>query len=373
MATEVSIQHCPVYKKDLVFEAIDQLLKTLGGIETYVNKGQTVLLKPNMLSAKSPDMGVTTHPFVLEALINQIKKVGGEVWIGDSPSGVWKGIQRYWKNTGFLNLADRTGAKLVNFEADGTVERQVAGRKYHLAKTVFDADVVINVPKMKTHGLTLYTGAVKNLYGTLPGFQKAKYHKEFPNPTDFSQVLLDIYECVQPALTIMDAITAMEGNGPATGDLKDVGLLLASTDGVALDTVANAIMGFKQNEVPTTRLAGERGLGENNPQKILIKGVPLLEAAVNDFNLPSTHLLNYFPKFLVKWVGRFIWVRPSVYTEKCTGCGVCSDCCPVDAIEMKNRVPVTDYDQCINCLCCNESCPEGAVYQKMSWLARRFI
>jgi len=372
MAATVSIQKCETYDRTLVFGQVDQVLKDLGGIESIVQKGDRVLLKPNMLSAKLPEMGVTTHPLILEALIVQVQDAGGEVWIGDSPSGVWKGIQRYWKNTGYEDLANRTGARLVSFEADGTVEREVNGRIYHLAKTVFDADVVINVPKLKTHGLTFYTGAIKNLYGTLPGFQKTKYHKEFPNPVEFSQVILDIYTCVRPTLTIMDAVIAMEGNGPATGDLRKVGLLLGSTDGVALDAVANRIMGFKNAEVPTTRFAGERGVGENDIEKIQIRGVPVRDVMVDDFNLPSTHLANYVPKFLVNWVGRFVWVRPTVDKDKCTGCAVCAKSCPVNAIEMQNGIPVTDYEKCINCLCCNESCPEGAVYQKLSWLARRF-
>lgn len=367
----VSIQRCTVYEKDRVFEAIHRLLEDLGGPASFFRDGQKVLLKPNMLSAKAPEMGVTTHPLILEALIHMLREIGCEVWIGDSPSGVWKGIRRYWQNTGYLNLAEKTGARLVNFEAEGTVEKSTAGRKYHLAKSVFDADVVVNLPKMKTHGLTLYTGAVKNLYGTLPGFQKAKYHAGFPNPADFSRILVDIYACIRPSLTLMDAVTAMEGNGPATGDLKHVGLLLASRDGIALDAVANAVMGYKKGGVHTTRLAGVRRLGENDLQKIQIKGLPLNEASVPDFNLPSAHLANYIPRFLAKWVGRFIWIRPSVDPTMCTGCGVCAEACPVGAIEMKDRVPVTDYDRCINCLCCNESCPEGAVYQKMSWLARR--
>ena len=372
MTPIVSIKSCKDYESDRVFHAVHQLLDTLGGITQFVRRGQTVLLKPNMLSAKGPERGITTHPAVLEAVVREVQSAGGKVLIGDSPSGALKGVKRCWENTGFLSVAEKTGSRLVNFEADGSVSRERNGRKYHIARAVIESDVVINLPKFKTHGFTLYTGAIKNLYGTLPGFQKARFHKALPHPDKFSQILVDIYYLLQPALHLMDGIVGMEGNGPATGELRNVGLLLASPDGVALDAVASALMGFKPGEIDAIRLASLEALGEARLNRIQIVPEPLDRYRLSDFHLPSNRLMNFVPLFLVNWVGKFLWVRPRSDYSECTGCGVCAKGCPVQAIEMVDGKPVMDYNACINCLCCNESCPENAIYQELSWLARQF-
>ena len=242
----------------------------------------------------------------------------------------------------------------------------------HFAKCIFEADVIISLPKMKTHGFTLYTGAIKNLYGTLPGFQKARFHKKYPHPDKFSEVLADVYGFVKPQLHLMDGILGMEGNGPATGDLRNTGLLLASTDGVALDTVASHLMGFKKDDIDAIRIAGKRGLGETDLHKIEVIGESLKSALIQDFSLPSNFYMKFVPEFLVHLIGRFVWVKPKADYTKCTGCQVCARGCPVEAITMHNGKPVMDYSKCINCLCCNESCPENAIVQEMSWLAKRF-
>ena len=372
MNAQVAVVRCGTYDIQNVFETVNRALSPFGGMGRFVKPGQTVLLKPNMLSARQPDRGVTTHPSVLEAVVREVQAAGaGAVWIGDSPSGALKGVRRCWENTGFLKVSEETGAKLINFEAGGTIQKEVNGRLYHLARAVFEADVVINLPKFKTHGVTLYTGAVKNLFGTLPGFQKAKFHKQFPNPTQFSRVLTEIYSLVRPALTIMDGILGMEGNGPSTGLLRNTGLILAGPNGIALDALAAAIMGFKENEVDTTRIAGEMGLGETKLSSIEVIGDSLESVRFKDFALPSNRLMKLVPTFLVHWLGRFVWVKPRADLAKCTGCGICVRSCPVNAIRFIEGRPATDYKICINCLCCNESCPEDAVVQEMSWLARR--
>ena len=361
----------PAYKGTILFKAVKQTIDLLGGIERFVHKNQKVLLKPNMLSAKAPERGITTHPLILEVLIKMLEPLGVEIWIGDSPSGAVKGIRRYWENTGYLELSKRTGVRLINFEADEKVQKTIHGRTYHFAKSVFDADVVINLPKFKTHGFSLFTGAIKNCFGTLPGFQKAQFHKLYPHPENFSRMLVEIFSCVRPALNLMDGVLGMQGNGPATGDLRNVGLILASADGVALDAVASHIMGFKENEIDMIRIGAESGLGESRLQQIEILGESLNSVRFDDFSLPSNRLIKLVPQFLVRWLSRFVWVRPRADLEKCTGCGICAQSCPVAAIKMVDGVPVTDYRLCINCLCCNESCPESAVIQEMSWLARR--
>lgn len=371
MASRVAILRCGDYDREKIFRTVHEILGLLGGIGRFVQKGQKVLLKPNMLSAKEPERGITTHPMILEAMIREVRSVGGEVWIGDSPSGAIKGVKRYWEKTGYREVAERTGVKLINFEAGGTVVRTIDNRRYHLARAVFEADVVINLPKFKTHGFTLYTGAIKNFFGTLPGLQKATLHKLYPHPKNFSRVLVDLYSCVRSPLHLMDGVLGMEGNGPATGDLRNTGLILASEDGVALDAVASRLMGFKKDAIDAIRIAGERGLGEDHLENIEILGETLDAAGFQDFSLPSNYLIKLVPQFLVRWMGRFVWVRPHAELAKCTGCGVCVRSCPVQAIQMVDGNPVMDYHVCINCLCCNESCPEGAVVQQKSWLARR--
>jgi uncharacterized protein (DUF362 family)/Pyruvate/2-oxoacid:ferredoxin oxidoreductase delta subunit len=372
MSARVAVVRCDKYEKEKVFKAVRQALDLLGGIGAFVKPGQKILLKPNMLSAREPDRGVTTHPFVLEALVREVQSAGCQAWIGDSPSGALKGVKRCWENTGFQKVAEETGAELINFEAGGTIQKEVNGNLYHVARAVFEADAVINLPKFKTHGLTLYTGAVKNLFGALPGFQKARFHKHFPNPTQFSRVLAEIYGLIKPALTVMDGIVGMEGNGPATGQIRNVGLLIAAQDGIALDTVAAAVMGFGENEVDATRIAGESCYGESRLASIDILGETLESVRFRDFALPSNRLMKLVPTFLVRWLGRFVWVKPRADLSKCTGCGVCVRSCPVNAIRLIEGRPVTDYKVCINCMCCNESCPENAVVQELSWLARRF-
>jgi uncharacterized protein (DUF362 family)/Pyruvate/2-oxoacid:ferredoxin oxidoreductase delta subunit len=373
--SRVAVVRCGRYDADLVAERVHAALDLIGGLGAFVKAGQKVLLKPNMLSAKPPERGITTHPMVLEAVAREAQALGAEVSIGDSPSGALKGVKRCWENTGFLGVAERTGAALVHFEAGGTTVRDAGSRRYHIARAVIEADVVINLPKFKTHGFALFTGAIKNCYGVLPGFQKPALHKMYPHPTDFSGRLVDLYAAVRPALTLMDGVTGMEGNGPATGDVREVGLLLASADGVALDAVAAAVMGFREDEIDAIRIAGERGLGASRLPDIEIAGESLESVRISDFRLPSNHLMKAIPPIAARWLGRrlgrFIWVRPKADPQKCTGCAVCAHACPVNAIRMENGRPVTDYGLCINCMCCNESCPEGAVIQELSWLARR--
>jgi len=247
--------------------------------------------------------------------------------------------------------------------------------------------VVISLPKLKTQNYTLFTGAIKNMYGAVPGFRKKEFHRLAPRPVDFATLLVDVFTATKPRLAIMDGIVGMEGHGPAGGDPRRVGIIVASTDCVSLDAICSAIISLDPMIVDTTRIAFESGLGEARLDRIEIKGTPWQEVKVDDYKLSANvnvwltkapGLLLAILKPLAKW---FIKVRPQVNPEKCVGCQICVKNWPVQAmreVKVKNKkVPyssmiVIDYRKCIQCFCCHEVCPHKAVEIKRNWLARKW-
>jgi uncharacterized protein (DUF362 family)/NAD-dependent dihydropyrimidine dehydrogenase PreA subunit len=371
----VSISRCETYDPSEVSRALADALDRLGGISRFVKPGEKILLKPNLLSAKSPDRAITTHPSVLEALSIQVKQAGGEPSIGDSPGGAVRGIDRVWRNTGMAELSQRSGVPLVNFEASGS--RQVQGklRAYPIAEPVLAADGILNVPKMKTHVLTLYTGCIKNMFGVVPGFAKGRMHNLAPRPVPFSRHIVDIFSLVRPRLNVMDAVVAMEGNGPSGGRPRQVGAIVCGSDAVAVDAVIQGMMGYARGRVPTTRIAEKEGLGTADPGRIDVVGEDPAGFDLDGFSLPGTTMLNFVPAPLVRALRPWVWILPEMSKDRgCRAekCGLCVRSCPAGAITMTESGPVVDRRTCIECLCCHEVCPENAVEVRLSWLARKF-
>lgn len=372
---QVAVASCNSYSVDEVQHATEECLNSLGGFSAYINPGDIVLLKPNLLQAKPPSEYITTHPALVEAVINLVKDAGGIPQVGDSPGAFERGMERYWKVTGLTEVCERLDVELVNFETAGSYRKYINGNDYHITKPVLEADRVINLPKIKTHGLTLFTCAIKNLYGTVPGFTKVEYHKQAPQPSKFAEKVVDIFALNQPCLHIADGIIGMEGSGPSSGDPRELGMILASEDGVALDSYITHILGRDPLKVPTNRIAYERGLGEADIERINVLGqTPLIE----NFKWPPnvSYTLEIIPGPLARGLMKFWWIRPTIDPEKCSKCRRCQESCPTHALKKPGKltdgqrayIPEFDYGDCINCLCCMEMCPEKAVYQDKSLL-----
>jgi len=367
----VSINRCGTYDAAEVRRAVEAGLEPFGGIGRFVSAGDRVLLKPNLLSAKDPSRAITTHPVMVEVLAELVREAGGDPFMGDSPGGVKRGVQRVWDNTLMSAMAERAGLELVNLEASGSVEIDAGGYLLYIARPVLEADVIINLPKLKTHSLTLLTGAVKNMFGTVPGFRKAGMHKLFPKPAEFAAMLVELYSHVRPAVSIMDAVLSMEGNGPSSGEPRETGLIAVSDDGVAMDAVISRVIGFDPGGIDTTRLAAKRGLGEGDIRAIDVVG-DSAEVRFTDFDLPSNLGLRLIPGPLARMVAPLMWLRLVIDEERCTGCGMCFRSCPVGTIEKSGDRYRVVHEGCIQCMCCHELCPENAVDIELSWLARKW-
>ena len=288
--------------------------------------------------------------------------------VGDSPIGSARHIEEYWKVTGFQEVCRRQGAELVAFEKSGVYKKNLNGRNYHIARPVLDAEVMINLPKLKSHSLTLLTCAVKNMYGAVPGLKKSMYHREAPLPMEFSKLLLDIYTLARPQLNIIDAVIGMDGNGPSAGDPKPIGMIMAGADGVAIDCLAAHLMGMDPLKGPTNLLARKINLGETQLENIERLGDAI--EVRNDFQWPSTWAYSLIPSFLARHMAKLFWIRPAIDPAKCVNCGACVESCPTSAISSGEPTPVFNYKLCINCLCCQEICPQQAVHPRRSLIAK---
>jgi uncharacterized protein (DUF362 family)/Pyruvate/2-oxoacid:ferredoxin oxidoreductase delta subunit len=368
MDYRVSLAKCRSYEPDLVNSAVRECLAPFGSLRTFVKNGDRVLIKVNLLRSVPPARAVTTHPLMVKAVVEEVQAIGAVPIIGDSPGGrnTPASYAALLKKTGMQWVADETGCEVAFFDGE-TVEYSAEEgrtfRKFTVPRAVLDADLVIGLPKLKTHQLTLMTGAVKLQYGYLPGLTKAEYHLNAGRSIDrFAELLLDLYLTLPPAFYIMDAIIGMEGNGPSHGEPKDIGLIIAAISATALDYVAARIIGFDPMVIPTVKLACARGTGPCGIDEISIHGGKIEELAVNDFEKPGTMFAMRIPACLLDVASRFLGARPVIDPETCTLCGTCAAHCPSHAIiHAKGAIPRIRYRMCIRCFCCQELCPAGAV------------
>jgi len=319
-----------------------------------------VLIKPNVLRSAAPKEGITTHPAVLRAVVDRVAEESpGEIIVGDNPGLFNYGAnEKTFEETGLMAAAggyyQNIGTESVKLDFSPEFMASVS-----VSRVVMEADVIISLPKFKTHGLTVMTGAIKNSYGLLPGAQKAKLHQAAGSPERFHEAVVDVFKLRVPDLFIVDAVVGMEGNGPASPDLREIGKILASDNAVAMDSVIAQMMGLDPGKLRFLQKAWEDGLGDYHPNAIKIEGA--LEP-IPDFVLPPLGgEANANNPALQEAVSKRARLLPQA-SEWCTACETCVEQCPVGALSMgDDRLPHADADTCITCFCCQEICPEKAL------------
>lgn len=378
---QVSIVKCDNYDPQQVYESVSKSIELLGGIGSFIKPGMRVLLKCNLLMRKKPEEAATTHPEVAAAVARLVKEAGGIPVIGDSPGGLFteRALKGVYRACGIEAVAERDNIEL-NYNVEEKTVSHPEGKiikSLTIMKALGDFDAVINIAKLKTHGMTLYTGAVKNLFGVIPGTSKAEYHLRMKKLDDFADMLLDICNYIKPVLSIMDAVVGMEGQGPSAGNPRKIGTVLASSSPYALDTACVYLVGIDPGSVCTIKRAGERGLCSKINDISLI-GDPIEELRVNDFKIPSHKHVGFIEQFfsedsfIASFINNYFGPRPVFDYEVCIGCRDCEKNCPPKAIIMKGKKPVVNLKECIRCYCCQELCPQKAVRIKRSWLFRLF-
>jgi uncharacterized protein (DUF362 family)/ferredoxin len=345
-------------------------------MSAIIRRGDRVLIKPNLLSAAHPDRAVTTHPVVVEAVARLVLDAGGRVAIGDSPGAALKGLTRVHERTGMLDVSRRLGVPLVSFEAQRAVPRRIDGRTYLLARPVVDADVLLSVPKLKTHVLTLLTGAIKNCYGVQPGFAKGTFHTRYPRPSDFSEVACDVLTLAAPRMTIVDAVVCMEGNGPSSGRPISVGRIVAGPEPARVEAECARLVGVAPEALPLLRAMRRRGADVSHA-RVWYDGTNSAPAPPPvAIALPYYWAARHIPRAAAPLLRRLLWVHASVHASSCTRCGACVDACPTDAIEpctVAGGAPRVNAAACVGCLTCREVCPRGAARMELSALARHVL
>lgn len=372
MKSDVVITRCNDYVSEEVYKAVKESVDLLGGIGAFVKKNERILLKPNLLSANPPEAAITTHPAVVVAVIRLVKEAGAVPLVGDSP-GIGNAVKVSQK-CGIAAVAKDLGAEVINLSTSVEVENPSGKtfKRLEIAQEALEVDGIINLPKLKTHTQMFLTLGVKNMFGCVVGARKPQWHMAAGSDSyAFARMLIDTYLFLKPRLTIVDGIVGLEGDGPGSGgDPRQMGLLFASSDCIAMDRVVTEVLGGKANDLPTTKVAEDDDSGETDIDRINILGENIDDVRVSDFKFPPLVGVEFkLPLSLHSYLRNPLTARPIINNKECTLCNICVDICPPNIMTKTDRINI-DYDKCIRCFCCLEMCPEGAISVKDGWLKR---
>ena len=374
---DVAVEKCGGYSFEEVYSAVKSAVERVEGL-CWVKPGMTVVIKANLVSAMKPDRAATTHPAVICAVTRMLKELGAGVIIGDSPGGLYSSayVNHIYSVTG-MDRAREYGAELnqdfSQRQADFPEGKVLHSFMYtgYLDK----ADGIVDLCKLKSHGMMGMSAGAKNMFGAIPGTIKPEYHFKFPDYDDFADMIVDINEYFRPRLTVTDAVVGMEGNGPTAGVPRKMGFIAAARSPHAADLVCSEILGLRTENLPILRAAIKRGLIPDSADKLRIFG-DMEVFRVSDFKYMAVPASLVFSgsspamKLLSRVAGSVLRTKPQLERRECVGCGVCKKVCPAGAIEIKGGRASICRKKCIRCFCCQEFCPKGAMKVHRSSLAR---
>ncbi|MDD4904356.1 MAG: DUF362 domain-containing protein [Candidatus Bipolaricaulis sp.] len=369
----VALVRCTSYETCDVDPALERGMDLLGGVTRFARPGESIVLKPNLLVGRDPDRAVTTHPSIFRGVARLLTGAGARLSYGDSPG--FGRTESVAGRAGIARAARDLSIPAADFAAGETVSFPEGRliKQFTIARGVLNSDAIVSIAKLKTHGLTRITGAIKNQFGCIPGPLKAEFHARLPNTALFSQMLVDLNLLLRPRLFVVDGVVAMEGNGPQGGRPRPLHALLLSDDPVALDATICRLVNLDPHLVPTIEYGEAFGLGTASP--IDLVGDPIESLIAWDFDVNRDPRATVGRRGVAFRVARWIVVpRPVVRAAQCTRCGTCVRVCPVTpkaiAFDAEGLPPVHRYDRCIRCYCCQELCPEGAIEIEVPPLGR---
>ena len=375
MRNRVWLTQCPDYGQSLE----EKIEKAFDALQVWdkIRPGMRVVLKPNLVMSSKPEQAIITHPAFTAAVGKCVQKAGGRVVIAESPGGPYTpaAMKAMFRATGYRDMAEACGFTLYTDckSREVTLPQAKRCRELSVVEPFLDRDYLIDLPKLKTHSMVGFSGAVKNLFGTVPGLQKPELHCRFPEREPFSEMLCDLCHFLGPDLSLMDGIWAMEGNGPTGGQRRDLYVIAGSESPWALDVAAASLVGLEPEKITMLREGHERGYGPLDLSELELVGDPMETLLAPDFlkaEASSTDFIDRLPKFLRPAAKKLATPYPRIDKKRCVGCGKCAESCPQHTISLRDGKAVIRYQNCIRCFCCHEMCPKHVVQIKRLGLLR---